>query len=89
MADPSDGKARRTQPATVACKKWKFCRNMFNVARTFLARLGADLHAQSVLTNKNFCIAAQDEVCQECVVGWAPRGRGVGGCALMMHPEFR
>ncbi len=29
-----------------------------------------DLYAQSVLINKNFCIGAQSEVYQECVVGW-------------------
>ena len=27
-----------------------------------LARFGADLHAQSVRINKNFCVAAQEEV---------------------------
>ncbi len=42
----------------VVCKKWKLSRNMCTL-HTF----GADLRAQSVLINKNFCIGAQEEVC--------------------------
>ena len=38
--------------------------------RTRSCMFGADLHAQSVLSNKNVCVGAQWEVCQECVVGW-------------------
>ena len=37
------------------------------------AHFGADLHAQSVIINKNFCIGAQSEVYQECAVGWVAR----------------
>ncbi len=42
-----------------------------NIADTFFAPFGADLYAQSVLINKNFCVGAQSEVYQACVVGWA------------------
>ncbi len=28
-----------------------------------LARLGADSHAHSALSNKNLCVGAQEEVC--------------------------
>ncbi len=31
---------------------------------------GADLHAQSVISNKNFCVRDQEEVYKECVAGW-------------------
>ena len=42
----------------------------------FFPRFGTDLHAQSVLIDKNFCIGAQEEVYQECVVGWVVGGGG-------------
>ena len=45
-----------------------------HVARTFYARSGTDLHAQSALIDKKFCIGTQSEVDQECVVvGWGER----------------
>ncbi len=40
-------------------------------AHIFFARFGTDLHARSVLSDKNFCIGAQEEVYQECIAGWA------------------
>ena len=40
------------------------------IAHTVFARSGAHSYAQSVLVDKNFCIGAQSEVYQECVVGW-------------------
>ncbi len=32
--------------------------------------LATNLYAQSVISNKNFCIGAQSKVYSECVVGW-------------------
>ena len=34
------------------------------------ARLAPICYAQSVPIGKNFCIGAQEEVYQECVLGW-------------------
>ncbi len=34
------------------------------------ARLGTDLYAQSLIMDQNFCIRAQEEVYEECTVGW-------------------
>ena len=42
-----------------------------HVAYTFFGRLGTDLYAQSMLTNNNFCIRAQQEVYSEYIAGWA------------------
>ena len=50
-----------TQPATVACKMEAPSEHV-HVAFMFFASFGADLSAQSVLINKNFCIGAQSEV---------------------------
>ncbi len=43
---------------------------------TRFCTFGANLYAQSVLTNINFCTVAQSEVYYECVVGWEGRGEG-------------
>ncbi len=42
-----------------------------HVAHKSFARFGADSHARSVIRDKNFCIGAQEEAHQGCVVGWA------------------
>ena len=49
-----------TQPPTVACKT-EAQSEYVHVACTLFARLDADLHAQSVISNKNFCVGAQSE----------------------------
>ncbi len=46
---------------------------------------GSDLHAQSVLINKDLCIGAQSEVYWECVVGWESQPRF--GCSTHTHRE--
>ena len=42
--------------------KWKLSRNTHTLRTRFVARLRTDLHAQSVIVNKKFCIGAQSEV---------------------------
>ena len=46
----------------VACINGELSRNTYKFCAHVFARLGADLHAHSVLFNKNFCIGAQSEV---------------------------
>ena len=53
--------------------KWKLGQNTY-MLRTRFRMFGTDLHAQSVLMNKNFRIGDQSEVYSECVVGWVSRG---------------
>ena len=53
----------------VACKTEAQSEHV-HVKCTFSARFGADLRARSVLISKNFCVGAQSEAYQECVVGW-------------------
>ncbi len=50
--------------------KWKLSRNTTYTLHASFCTFGADLHAQSVLSNKISAFGAQSEVCQECVVGW-------------------
>ncbi len=60
--EKSDGAPMsHAQPATVACKL-EAQSEYVHIAHTSFARFGADLHAQSVLSNRNFCIGAQEEV---------------------------
>ncbi len=44
--------------------------NMYTLHARFLHVLASTRNAQSVIIDKNFCVGAQSEVCQECVVGW-------------------
>ena len=65
--------AKGAQPPTVACKIGSSVGTRYTSRTLFFARLGADSNARSVLVNKSFCVGAQSEVCQECVVGWVGR----------------
>ncbi len=61
-----EGYTYSARPPTVVCKlSW----NMYTFHTRFWT-FGTDLHAQSLLNNKKFCIGAQSKVYQECVVGW-------------------
>ncbi len=73
--------ASSTQLPTVACKM-EAQSEYIHVVHTYFAHFGANLHAQLVLINKNFCIGAQSEVYQECVVGRDPALR------LPWRPSF-
>ncbi len=53
-------------------QKWKLGRNTCTLRARFffLHVLAPVLRGQSVLVNRNFCVGAQSEACQGCVVGW-------------------
>ena len=66
------------------------CKIMSEHARTacaLFARSTPTLRARSVLADKNFCIGAQEEVYQGCVVGRVPveKGKGMLHLAALGH----
>ena len=55
----------------------------------FLGTFGTESCAQSVIINKNFCIGAQSEVYEECVVGWVKKTETVlrDSCLRTINPS--